>query len=284
MVSLVVTHKVYPDLDWSIGYSGLDILWLALRRAKVRAVNGRAELMLSQSSLRLGIAMLTSTVNDVITGIIFLGTRLYMKETGHENELNKSNSKCTALVLLNTRNVSGYTSVEEMIKPNITDTKWGNQFGFLHVSVPELGPSDSSNPINFVFKAQQVILRKRNSAAVFLTGKLLDTSRKYRGPEATARYIHSTLKNSSMTVSNMIGPIEQMALANDPCSGIYFMVVGVPQSLTITMVSYMGNLRVAVGTEKGYIDSKKYKSCIQNAFHMMFKAAVKSASQPPNYL
>ncbi|CAL5403706.1 unnamed protein product [Camellia sinensis] len=224
------------------------------------------------------------TVNDVITGIIFLGTRLYMKETGHENELNKSNSKSTALVLLNTRNVSGYTSVEEMIKPNITDTKWGNQFGFLHVSVPELGPSDSSNPINFVFKAQQVILRKRNSAAVFLTGKLLDTSRKYRGPEATARYIHSTLKNSSMTVSNMIGPIEQMALANDPCSGIYFMVVGVPQSLTITMVSYMGNLRVAVGTEKGYIDSKKYKSCIQNAFHMMFKAAVKSASQPPNYI
>ncbi|GMP67299.1 hypothetical protein CsSME_00027344 [Camellia sinensis var. sinensis] len=176
------------------------------------------------------------------------------------------------------------SNLQVMIKPNITDTKWGNQFGFLHVSVPELGPSDSSNPINFVFKAQQVILRKRNSAAVFLTGKLLDTSRKYRGPEATARYIHSTLKNSSMTVSNMIGPIEQMALANDPCSGIYFMVVGVPQSLTITMVSYMGNLRVAVGTEKGYIDSKKYKSCIQNAFHMMFKAAVKSASQPPNYL
>ena len=52
----------YPGLDRSIGYSGPDIPWLALRRAKVRAVNGRAELMLSRSSLRLSIAMLTSVM------------------------------------------------------------------------------------------------------------------------------------------------------------------------------------------------------------------------------
>ena len=52
----------YPGLDRSIGYSGLDIPWLALRRAKVKAVNGRAELMLSRSSLRLSIAMLTSVM------------------------------------------------------------------------------------------------------------------------------------------------------------------------------------------------------------------------------
>ncbi|KAH7860739.1 hypothetical protein Vadar_017462 [Vaccinium darrowii] len=178
------------------------------------------------------------TINDVITGIIFFGTRLYMQQTGQDHST-KSNS--TALVLLNTRNIAGYKSVDEML----TKSSRG----------------------------------KKNSAAVFLTGKLLDTSRKYIGPEATARHIHNTLKNSSMTVSNVVGPVEQMALANHPCSGIYFMVVGVPQSLTITMVSYMGKLRVAVGTEKGHIDSDKYKSCIQNAFDMMFKVAVNSSTQ-----
>lgn len=47
--------------------------------------------------------------------------------------------------------------------------------------------------------------------------------------QAAAQFIHSTLKNSSMTVSNVIGPVEQMALANHPCKGLYFMVVGVPQ-------------------------------------------------------
>ncbi|MBA0814930.1 hypothetical protein Gohar_020725 [Gossypium harknessii] len=76
-----------------------------------------------------------------------------------------------------------------------------------------------------------------------------------------------------MTISNMIGPVERMALANHPIKSLYFMVVGVPQSLTITMVSYMGKLRIAVGTEKGYIDPPKFKSSIENAFEMILKAA-----------
>ncbi|KAE9457677.1 hypothetical protein C3L33_10430, partial [Rhododendron williamsianum] len=171
------------------------------------------------------------TINDVITGIIFFGTRLYMQETGQDHST-KSNS--TALVLLNTRNISGYKSVEEMVKPD-PNTKWGNQFGFIHVSIPELmRAADEIYPTKFVFEAQEIIKRKKNSAAVFLTGKLLETLRKYRGPE----------------------------------------------SLTITMVSYMGKLRVAVGTEKGHIDPNKFKSCVQNSFDMMFKAAANSPSQP----
>lgn len=52
------------------------------------------------------------------------------------------------------------------------------------------------------------------------------------------------------------------------------------QSLTITMVSYMGKLRVAVGTEKGHIDPNKFKSCVQNSFDMMFKAVANSPSHP----
>ncbi|GFZ05652.1 hypothetical protein Acr_17g0012240 [Actinidia rufa] len=201
-----------------------------------------------------------------------------MKETSHD-EFIKSNS--TALVLLNTRNIAGYKSLEEMVNPN-TDSKWGNQFGFLHVSIPELSHPESLNPVSFVFKAKEIIKRKRNSVAVSLTAKLLEAVRKYRGPEATAQYIHSTLKNSSMTVSNMIGPIEQMALANHPCAGMYFMVVGVPQSVTITVMSYVGKLRVAIGTEKGHIDPNKFKSCIQNAFDMMFKATVTNSSSQAN--
>lgn len=211
------------------------------------------------------------TINDVITGIIFFGTRLYMQEMG--KEFGKSNS--TALVLLNTRNVNGYKSVEEMVKP-VVDSKWGNQFGFLHVCVPDLEEAETSNPINLVYKAQEIIKKKRNSAAVFLTGRLLETLRKYLGAERTAKHIHTTLKNASMTVSNLIGPVEQLALDNHPCSGMYFMVVGVPQSLTITMISYMGKLTVAVGAEKAYINLDKYNSCINKAFDIIFEAS----SQP----
>ncbi|GMI79795.1 hypothetical protein like AT3G49190 [Hibiscus trionum] len=211
------------------------------------------------------------TINDVITGIIFLGTRLYMHGTvGASNKLNNEHS--TALVLLNTRTIGGYTSVKEMVKPD-AESAWGNQFGFLHVSLPELSSVESCHPLDFVWKAQKLIQRKRNSSAVFLTGQLLECLRKYTGPEATAKYIHNTLKNSSMTISNVIGPVERMALADHPVKGLYFMVVGVPQSLTITMVSYMGKLRVAVGTEKGYIDPTKFKSSVETAFGMILNAS-----------
>ena len=88
----------------------------------------------------------------------------------------------TALVLLNTRTISGYRSVKEMIKPD-AESPWGNQFGFLHVAVPELTDSRFSKPLEFVKIAQEIIQRKRSSLAVKLTGRLLEILRKFRGPE-----------------------------------------------------------------------------------------------------
>ncbi|GMH11068.1 hypothetical protein Nepgr_012909 [Nepenthes gracilis] len=210
-------------------------------------------------------------INDVIAGIIFCGTRLYMQ--GRGNKMQNSNS--TALVLLNTRNIDGYKSLKEMVKVG-KETAWGNRFTFLHASVPDPIIDETFNPLEFVFRTKKIIKKKRSSLAVHLTGQILETLRKYRGPEAAAQYIHTLLKNSSMTISNMIGPAEQMALADHPIKGLYFMVVGVPQSLTITVMSYMRKLRIAVGVEKGFIDSQNFISCLQNAFELTFKAANKS--------
>ena len=104
--------------------------------------------------------------------------RLYMEETSYESR--KAHS--TALVLLNTRNNAGYKSVTEMTKPN-SDMPWGNNFAFLNVSIPKLNKQKSSNPLEFIYKAHKLIKRKRNSAAVYLTGRLLEALRKFRGPE-----------------------------------------------------------------------------------------------------
>lgn len=95
---------------------------------------------------------------------------------------NSSNEHSTALVLLNTRSIEGYKSVKEMVKPD-AESPWGNQFGFLHVSLPQLTNAESCNPLEFVWKSHKLIQRKRNSGAVFLTGQLLEGLRKYRGPE-----------------------------------------------------------------------------------------------------
>ncbi|KAL1560671.1 wax ester synthase/diacylglycerol acyltransferase 3-like [Salvia divinorum] len=212
---------------------------------------------------------LNVTINDVITGIITLGTRMYMQKADEES----CKSKTTALVLLNTRAIGGYKSVDEMIKPN-SDMPWGNRFAFLQVPLPKLTQSELLNPLDFVKKAHRMIKRQKNSAAVYLTGQLLSFIKMVRGHEATARHIHATLKNTSMAISNLIGPVEQMALANLPCKGLYFAVAGPPQSLSVTMISYVGKLRIAVTAEKGFIDQNKMKVCIEYAFEVIYKAAL----------
>lgn len=131
------------------------------------------------------------TINDVITGIIFLGTRLYMKS----GKSNKKKTQSTALVLLNTRSIGGYKSVEEMVKPD-AESPWGNQFGFLHVLVPQSDDNESLHPIEFVHKAQSIIQQKRNSLAVSLTGRLLEALRKFTGPEVVYTFMYIRWKNT----------------------------------------------------------------------------------------
>ncbi|KAK0602853.1 hypothetical protein LWI29_037573 [Acer saccharum] len=212
-----------------------------------------------------------ATINEVLTGIIFLGTRLYMEE----NSEGSSKANSTALVLLNTREFRSYVPVKEMIKPD-SKTPWGNYFAFLRVPLPKLTNDDDDskyNPLEFILKTREIINAKKSSLGVYLTGILLQVLKKLRGPEAAARYIYGSAKNASMGITNMMGPVEPMTLANHPVTGLYFMVVGTPQSLVTTIMSYNGQLRIATGTEKGLIDAQKLKSCIENAFQTILKAA-----------
>lgn len=49
--------------------------------------------------------------------------------------------------------------------------------------------------------------------------------------QAAAEYMYSTVTNASMVISNMIGPVEQMALANHPIKGLYYSLAGTPEVL-----------------------------------------------------
>ncbi|KAM3697442.1 hypothetical protein ACB098_06G112900 [Castanea mollissima] len=180
---------------------------------------------------------------------------LYMQEIS--NKSTKSHS--TTLVLLNTRIMSGYKSIEEMLKPK-SKVPWGNKFAFFHVPIPKLKGHKSPNPLDFVWAASKIIKKKKSSFGIYLTCR------------ATTRFIHGTLRNSSVSISNVIGPVEQVSLDNHPIKGLYFMVLGVPQNLVIIIVSYMGNLRISTVMEKGFLDPQTFKSCVENASEIILKA------------
>ncbi|KAK4793256.1 hypothetical protein SAY86_023691 [Trapa natans] len=210
------------------------------------------------------------TINDIICGMVFLGIRLYMQKQ-YCSEPTGDCARTTALVLLNTRSLRAYKTVQEMAQP-ACKSPWGNRFSFLHVSVPKLTDSTAVNPLKFVYLAHKLIKRKRSSLAVYLTGHLLHLVRKLRGPEAAARYMHNSIKNTSISITNLMGPNEQMALCQHPIKGLYSMTVGVPQSLAVSIVTYNGRARIGIAAEKGFIDSQKLALCIDDAFMMISQA------------
>ncbi|CAO2834239.1 unnamed protein product [Amaranthus hypochondriacus] len=226
---------------------------------------------LSLDQIKLIKTKLGTTVNDTVSGILFLGIRLYMQGC----DMKYSKSRSTAMVMFNTRNIRGYMSVQEMINAN---TKiWGNKFTYLQIKLPKLIHSKSSNPLDFVYEANKQIARCRNSPKIHLNIKTLEFLRKHKGSEAAAEKIRSKLKQSSMAITNIVGPVQQISLANHPVKGMYFMPTGCPQSLVITIMSYMETLRIGLGIEKGFIDSDKLKSSIHKAFELIYEAATKSS-------
>ncbi|TKY48876.1 O-acyltransferase WSD1 [Spatholobus suberectus] len=212
------------------------------------------------------------SVNDVLVGVIFFGIQLYMGAKNHESS--RAESRGTALVLLNTRKIRAYKSAKEMHDTD-SEAPWGNRFHFMHVPIPILSDANYLNPLEFVLEANKNIKRKRNSLAIPLTDVLLRLLNKIKGPQAAANYVYKILNNTSLSISHMVGPVEQVALANHPIKGFYFMTVGLSQSITVTITSYMGYLRVGFGVEEGFIDEYQLKSCFEASLEMMLKAAKK---------
>ena len=125
------------------------------------------------------LVMCEQTVNDVITGIILYGSRMYMEEESFESR----NANSSALVVFNTRNIGRYKSVDEMVKPN-ANKLWGNQFTLSHVPIPKLSHvGNSSNPLEFIREVHKTMDRKKKSSAVYMTASLIECVRKFRGPE-----------------------------------------------------------------------------------------------------
>ncbi|KAI9093395.1 hypothetical protein K1719_027409 [Acacia pycnantha] len=215
------------------------------------------------------------TVNDVITGIIFLGIRLYMQDVDNSSRT----KKCTLLTVMNTRNVQNYETAKDMRKSSEGkekgSTAWGNQCSFMHVSVPKLKDTKTSDPLGFVWKVHHKMKKMKKLSLVYaLLGMLMKMKHQFKGPEAVAKHMHKTMSNSSLLMSNMIGPLDQMAAANCPIKSFYFTLSGAPQSLAITVISYMGMLRVTTRTEEGFIDEKKLTSYLNDAFEIIHKAAL----------
>ncbi|GLJ51800.1 hypothetical protein SUGI_1100500 [Cryptomeria japonica] len=211
------------------------------------------------------------TVNDVLMGVIFCGFQRYLQITLCQGEMAEARKemakqKVTGIVAVNTRAISRLNDIKDLLKPN-SQSPWGNRFGMVHIAIPV---ASADSPLDFVRKAKQTMDRKKMSLEVFLTGRLLS----YLGRQASATAMYNTLANTTMVITNMIGPTDKIAINQIPVKSISFSVSGLPQTLLFTVVSYMGRIRLQVIGTKGYINTDTMTKCFNECFEEMKEATL----------
>ncbi|KAI3963673.1 hypothetical protein MKW98_021913 [Papaver atlanticum] len=225
---------------------------------------------------------LGATVNDVIIGLISYMIHLYMERKKKLMEqygeaadglmmdsITNGASNMTICVMLNTRIFKGSKNLEDMIKAEA----WGNRSSLVFAKLPTFPNDEQVNPLDFITKAKNTMDKKKNSMIFYLIDSILSTATRMKGQKGMDEMLYKSFKNASTSISNLIGPKEQMAFMNHPVSSCYYFTAGVPQSAVFTSVTNMDKLMVVVTLEKGFIDTKLFTSCMDEAFENIFRAA-----------
>ncbi|XP_026430015.1 O-acyltransferase WSD1-like [Papaver somniferum] len=224
---------------------------------------------------------LGATVNDVITGLLSYIIHLYaLRKTGMDQyskdgsttDTNSggANTNMTLAVMLNMRVFEGFTNIEDMIRAE----RWGNRSRFIFVNLPSFTNHEKVSPLDFIIKAKETMDKKKNSMMFYFIDKLLNTALWIWGQKGMEELIYSSFKNASTMISGVIGPKDKMTLYNHPINSFYFFTSGIPQSVAFFSVSYMEQLKLVVTMEKGFIDSKLFSSCVDEAFDDIFQAGI----------
>ncbi|KAH9325349.1 hypothetical protein KI387_005527, partial [Taxus chinensis] len=173
------------------------------------------------------------SVNDVMMGVVFYGFRLYCNMVFLDPK-QADNLRVTALGLINTRSEPGIKSLKEMTESKTGDS-WGNRFSFLQLPVPM---KKLNNPLEYVTRAKYMMDQKKMSVASFLINRVMNFITRFRGAQVSGKAMYDLLANTTVTVSNMQGPKEEMTFAGYAIKSGFFSVSGVPQSILVTCPSY----------------------------------------------
>ncbi|KAJ7568319.1 hypothetical protein O6H91_01G027800 [Diphasiastrum complanatum] len=203
------------------------------------------------------------TVNDVFLGIISAGIRRYLEQHADEVSVHPSENqgkvsgqqKCTdflrirATVLVNTRPKAGLQELASMMKGG-SQARWGNNVGY--VIIP-MCVKHFDDPLDYIRKAKEVSDRKKYSLEApfsYASGQLV---MKLFGAKAAANLTYRSVLHTTLSISNMIGPLEEVMFMGNPITYIVPTSYGQAQSLCIHLQTYMGKAKLVVTVAKDII-------------------------------
>ncbi|OVA00981.1 O-acyltransferase [Macleaya cordata] len=202
---------------------------------------------------------MNTTINDVVLGVTTAGLSHYMNRrygegkkdegaTEKKNNLPK-NIRLRSTLLVNIRPSGGIQALADMMDEK-TDAKWGNLLGYV------LFPftiSIRDNPLDYVREAKALIDRKKNSYEALYTYFISEIVLKLFGIKAAAVVSHKILTHTTMSFSNVVGPLEEIGFYGHPMAFLAPTVYGHPHAFTINYQSYVNKMTIVLAVDENAV-------------------------------
>ncbi|KAG8078090.1 hypothetical protein GUJ93_ZPchr0007g4528 [Zizania palustris] len=195
------------------------------------------------------------TVNDVLVGITYAAlSRYYFRKSGDTDT--DRDLRLRSILLVNLRPTTSLHACVDMINSGReNEVKWGNALGFI---ILPFHIGTHKDPLDYVRKAKQVVDRKKSSLEVVFTHVAAEVILKCLGLKAAAAIFHRMISHTTISFSNMIGPVEQVEFCGHPVVYIAPSGYGPPEALTVNYQSYVNTMMVNLA-----VDEAQFPDCHQ---------------------
>ncbi|KAF2294749.1 hypothetical protein GH714_015996 [Hevea brasiliensis] len=209
------------------------------------------------------------TINDVLLGMISAGFSKYLDHRS-PNSL-KKNQRITGVATVNLRKQLGLEDLTKMIESNSRARK-GNKFGIILLPIYY---AKDVEPLQHVKRAKATLDLKKKSLEGYFSYKVADLAITFLGCKFVSSFNYRIHSNCSYVISNVVGPKEKLTIAGNPIKYVRVNVTGLPQAVSMHMVSYAGQADMQIVVAKDIIpDPKFFAKCIEDSLLEMKEAAL----------
>ncbi|KQK09949.1 O-acyltransferase WSD1 [Brachypodium distachyon] len=193
------------------------------------------------------------TVNDVLVGVTYAAlSRYYFRKSG-DTDTDKE-IRVRSMLLVNLRPTTSLHACVNMIESGKgSDVKWENRLGFI---ILPFFIGMHSDPLDYVRKAKKVVDRKKSSLEVVFTHVAAEVILKLFGLKAAGAIFHRMISHTTISFSNMTGPVEQVEFCGHPVLFIAPSGYGPPEALTVNYQSYVKTVKVNLA-----VDEAQFPDC-----------------------
>ncbi|KAL2939368.1 O-acyltransferase WSD1 [Bienertia sinuspersici] len=198
------------------------------------------------------------TINDVLLGVISSGLSKYL--TLKSSQAVQQTYQLTAMCAVNLRKHPYLQEMSDLMSIYSNRLSgWGNKSSFILLP---LRCCNELHPLDHVRAMKAIMDRKKQSYEALVLYKMAVFSTK-----VMSWCSRRLLANTTLIISNIKGPLEEIVIADNPVTHMKVNVSGLRQAITLHIVSYQGKVNLQVMVAKDIIpDPEILVKCFQDSF------------------